>query len=186
MQKNKFPFLMKAIAIGTTLSTLILLLVHRNLHCPWALAAAISCGTTAYHFVMRLGVGHLILAVTKNDFDYHHPWFQPRKWEPALYAKLQLKRRKGNLPTYNPSQFSLESNSVIQVIQNTCGAEVVHEIIMVLSFLPILTVPVLGAFPVFLVTSLLAALYDSIFVMAQRFNRPRLIRILEKQEAKRP
>ena len=32
-------------------------------------------------------------------------------------------------------------------------------------------------------TSLLAALFDSIFVIAQRYNRPRLIRIYEKQEA---
>ena len=64
-----------------------------------------------------------------------------------------------------------------------CGAEIVHEIIMVLSFLPLLAIPVFGAFPVFLITSVLAALFDGVFVMAQRYNRPRLVRILEKKEA---
>ena len=75
-------------------------------------------------------------------------------------------------------------NSIYRIIQNMCGAEIVHEVIMILSFLPQLTVPVFGSFWVFLITSVLAALYDSIFVMAQRFNRPRLVRIYEKQEAK--
>ena len=65
-----------------------------------------------------------------------------------------------------------------------CGAEIVHEVIMVLSFLPLLTVPFFGTFPVFLMTSALSALFDSIFVMAQRYNRPRLVRIYEKQETK--
>ena len=41
-----------------------------------------------------------------------------------------------------------------------------------------------GAFPVFLITSLLAAAFDSCFAVMQRYNRPRLVRILEKKEAK--
>ena len=67
-----------------------------------------------------------------------------------------------------------------------CGAEIVHEIIMILSFLPLLAIPVFGEGAVFCITSLLSALFDSLFVMAQRFNRPRLIRVYEKQEGKRP
>ena len=73
---------------------------------------------------------------------------------------------------------------MLQIIQNTCGAEIVHEIIMLLSFLPLVTVPVFGSFFVFITTSVLAAMFDSIFVIAQRYNRPRLVRIYEKQEAK--
>lgn len=184
--ENRFPFLMKFTAAVTTAAALILLLIYRNMPLPWVLTAAISAGTTAYHFVMRLAVGYLVLKATNYNFSYKHPWFLPGKWEAAFYKRLKLKQWKGSLPTYAPSQFSLESNSMERVIQNMCGAEVVHEIIMVLSFLPLLAVPALGAFPVFLMTSVLAALYDSIFVMAQRFNRPRLVRIFEKQEAKRP
>ena len=55
---------------------------------------------------------------------------------------------------------------------------------MALSFLPLLTVPLFDEFAVFFLTSLVAAMYDSIFVMAQRYNRPRLVRIYEKQEAR--
>ena len=87
------------------------------------------------------------------------------------------------MPTYDPRQFSLNENTPEQVVRNMCGAEVVHEIIMVCSFLPLLTVPLFGAFWVFFITSLLAALFDCLFVIAQRYNRPRLERILRKKES---
>ena len=59
-----------------------------------------------------------------------------------------------------------------------------HEVIIVLSFLPVAASVRLGAFWVFFITSLLAACYDGIFVVAQRYNRPRLVRIYERKEAK--
>jgi hypothetical protein len=94
---------------------------------------------------------------------------------------LGVKNWKRRLPTYDPRQFSLQENTASQVVQNMCGAEVVHEIIMLCSFLPLLTVPLFGEFWVFFITSTLAALFDSLFVMAQRYNRPRLERIVQKQ-----
>jgi len=181
MEKSKFSFVMKSIATITLVSTLILTLVYcRNGH-SGVLAAAISLGTTAYHFVMRLAVGTIVPRATDYNFDYRNPWFQPRAWEAAFYRKLGVKAWKGRLPTYAPDQFSLKTNTLLQVIQNMCGAEIVHEIIIVLSFLPLAAVPVFGEFPVFLTTSVLSALFDSLFVIAQRYNRPRLVHIYEKQ-----
>ena len=182
--KNKFPFIMKTVAVITVLLTALLMAAHHAFQQNWMLVCAISFGTTSYHFVMRLAVGYAIPKLTNYDFNYKHPWFQARNWEPALYKKLNIKNWKGALPTYAPQQFSLKENSLHRVIRNMCGAEIVHEIIMLLSFVPLAAVPVFGSFPVFLVTSILAAMYDGIFVMAQRFNRPRLVRIYEKQEAK--
>ena len=175
---------MKTTALVTSVSTVLLTAAYLFFRQGWMMAAAISFGTTAYHFVMRLAVGSIIPGLTNYDFDYRHRWFQPRKWELSFYKKLNIKAWKGLLPTYAPEQFSMKDNSLHRIIQNMCGAEVVHETIMVLSFLPMLAVPVFGELPVFLFTSMLAAMYDGIFVMAQRFNRPRLVRIYEKQEAK--
>lgn len=182
--KNKFPCIMKTTTIVTAMLTLALTGAYFVLQKSWMLDAAISTGTTAYHFVMRLAVGYIVPKLTHYNFDYHCRWFQPKNWESVFYRKLKLRNWKGKLPTYAPGQFSMAENSMYRIIQNMCGAELVHEIIMVLSFLPLLTVPLFGAFPVFLTTSLLAALFDSVFVMAQRYNRPRLVRIYEKQEAK--
>ena len=182
MSESKFPMIMQSTAAVTSIMTVLLCFAFVYTRADWALVAAISAGTTAYHFVMRLVVGFVVPKMTGYRFDYRNPWFQPRKWETSLYRKLKVKQWKGHLPTYAPSQFSLKSNSLLRVIQNMCGAEVVHETIMVLSFLPLLLVPVFGEFLVFFITSLLSAMIDSIFVTAQRFNRPRLIRIYEKQK----
>jgi hypothetical protein len=183
MAKSKFAKIMGALAIGTSAATLLIILLYGRFQQGWLLTCAIAFGTTAYHFVMRLSVGYLLLKLTNYNFHYRHFWFQSRKWEPAFYKSLRIRKWKGKLPTYAPSQFSLAEQPLSRVIQNMCGAELVHEIIMVLSFLPLLAVPIWGEFWVFAITSLLAALFDSIFVIAQRYNRPRLIRIYEKQEA---
>lgn len=183
--KNKFPLVVKTVAALSFAGAVSLAAAYRFHPAEWLLAGAISFGTTAYHFLMRLVVGHILPKATHYRFDYRYPWFRPRHWEAAFYQKLKVRKWKSKLPTYAPDQFSLAENSLSRVIQNMCGAEVVHEIIMVLSFLPLLTVPFFGAFPVFLITSVLSALFDGIFVIAQRYNRPRLVRIYEKQEAKK-
>ena len=67
------------------------------------------------------------------------------------------------------------------LIQASGQAEIVHEVITMLSFVPILFTVWLGAAGVFRTTSCLAALLDTVFVMVQRYNRPRLQRLIQKQ-----
>ena len=82
---------------------------------------------------------------------------------------------------FDPSQFSLKIHSIQDVINNMCHAELVHELIMLFSILSILFTIPFGALPVFLITAICATLFDSMFVMIQRYNRPRLVRIYERQ-----
>ena len=173
---NHFPAVMKTAAAVLAVVTTVLIGIYLHTSNGGVLAAAISCGTTCYHFAMRLLVGHLVPPVKGTS-----PWFRPRRWEAPLYRFLGVKNWKRRLPTYDPGQFSLKENTAQQVVRNMCSAEVVHEIIMLCSFLPLLAVPLFGAFWVFFITSLLSALFDSLFVMAQRYNRPRLERIAHKQ-----
>lgn len=179
--KPKFPLVMKATAAIAGLGTIAFTALYLIFSSGWLLSAAITIGTTCYHFSMRLLVGGLVPPVKGISC-----WFQPRKWEATVYRFLRVKRWKQHLPTYDPRQFSLKENTLEQVIRNMCGAEIVHEIIIVCSFLPLLVIPVFGAWPVFLITSALAALFDGLFVIAQRYNRPRLEQLLRKQEALNP
>lgn len=180
---NRFPLVMKSTALCTGLVTGLLALLYRFYPMDWLLTTAISFGTTFYHIAMRLLVGAIVPLFTKNVRPDLR-WFRQREWEPGLYKTLGVKNWKGRIPTYDPSQFDLEKNSLEQVIRNMCGAELVHEVIILFSFVPLLFAIPFGTFPVFLITSILAAMYDSIFVIAQRYNRPRLVRILKKKEAK--
>ncbi len=177
--KPKFSQVMKAVAAITCAATICFTTLYHIFHSDWLFSATISFGTTFYHFGMRLLVGALVPPLKSTS-----AWFRPRKWETAIYRFLRVKEWKQHLPTYDPSQFSLTENTFEQVIRNMCSAEIVHEIIIICSFLPLLVIPVFGAWPVFLITSVLAALFDSLFVMAQRYNRPRLERIYKKQEAR--
>ena len=145
-------------------------------------AAAITAGTTCYHFAMRLLVGTIVPHWVKNPMK--HRWFQQKSFEAKLYAALKVKGWKAHMPTYNPASFSLRENSLEQIIDNCCVSEAVHETIILLSFLPLFFTLLWGAFPVFLITSLLAAAFDSCFVIMQRYNRPRLVQTLSKKEAK--
>ncbi len=180
---NRFPIVMKSTALCTGFAAGVLMAAHY--FCPkgWILSLAITFGTTCYHFVMRLTVGAIVPLLAKNICPDLW-WFRLREWESSLYQKLNIKRWKGQLPTYDPSQFDLSKNTLEQVIRNMCGAELVHEVIILFSFVPLLFAIPFGAFPVFLITSVLAAVYDSIFVIAQRYNRPRLVKILKKKEVK--
>ena len=65
-----------------------------------------------------------------------------------------------------------------------CQAELVHEAIVLLSFLPLTMTPVFGAMTVFLLTSLAAACFDTLFVLMQRYNRPRILALLERRQAR--
>ena len=69
-----------------------------------------------------------------------------------------------------------------EIAQATCQSEIVHEINMVVSFLPLFAAYLFGSFMVFLITSTLAACFDLLFVIMQRYNRPRLVKLAKKMK----
>ena len=176
-----FANIMKATAFVSLAATLTLVLLYRRFPQGWLFAAAITAGTTFYHFAMRLLVGSVVPLCIKQPMKYR--WFQEKSFEPRLYRFLKVKRWKDRMPTYDPASFSLQGNSLQQIVDNCCVSEAVHEVIILLSFIPLGFARWWGAFPVFLTTSLLATGVDCCFVIMQRYNRPRLVRILTKKEA---
>lgn len=183
MQKDiSFPAVMKFTAAITLVLTGILALLYRYFQADWILSAAISTGTTFYHFAMRLTVGAIVPRCIRRPMK--HPWFHQKPFEPKLYDRLRVKHWKDRMPTYDPASFSLRENTLEQIVDNCCVSEAVHEVIILFSFVPLFFALWWGAFPVFLITSILSALFDGCFAVMQRYNRPRLIRILAKKEAK--
>lgn len=143
---------------------------------------AVTFGTAFYHFAVRLAVGLGIDAKYHNHMDYTKPRFQEKAFEPELYKRLRVKNWKKRLPTFSPKEFDLNSRSLEEVVQTTCQAEVVHEVNMALSFVPVVFSIWFGSLAVFLLTSCAAFLFDGVFVVMQRYNRPRLLRVLKKQK----
>ena len=69
-----------------------------------------------------------------------------------------------------------------------CGAEIVHEVNVVVSFVPVVLsviVPVLrSTVLVFVLTSVAAAIFDMLFVIIQRYNRPRMLKLMRRRQNK--
>ena len=140
----------------------------------------ITIGVTLYHFAMRLAVGTVVNLIMKNKANFKRVWFREKHFEKKLYKLLRVRKWKKSIPTYSPDTFDTSQKSVKEIIGATCQAEVVHEIIMVLSLLPIAVIPFLGGAAAFITTSILSMLIDSVFVILQRYNRPKFVRVMER------
>ncbi len=173
---------MKISALVSALLTLLFIILYIIAPRSLLRILAITAGTTAYHFIMRLLVGYIINLLLHNKADYNAAWFKVSEFELRLYNKLRVKKWKGRMGTYDPGSFDAKIHSWEEIAGATCQAELVHEVIIILSFLPMLAAIAFGAFAAFAVTSVLAAGFDAIFVIMQRYNRPRIIKLISANQ----
>lgn len=145
------------------------------------LTMAITFGTTAYHFCIRLLIGALLNLKMNNKADYTKKWYRVGSLEQKLYRKMQVRKWKSKMPTYDPSTFDAATHSWDEIAQAMCQSELVHELNVIFSFLPVFASIWLGAFSVFFVTSIAGAAFDFMFVIIQRYNRPRLLKMKKRR-----
>lgn len=107
------------------------------------LIGAVSCGTALYHTVSRSVIGPLVTRF-QDRWDPKSFWFRQHAFEPELYRLLRVKKWKDKMPTYAPVSFSLKDTDPVQILRNSCNAELVHEVCMAAGFLPLALVPYLG------------------------------------------
>ena len=176
--------IVKGIAAFSLAATVILAISYKVTSSGILLPLAITSGTIAYHFVMRLMVGLAFHATMRNKADYRKRWYQVSKREMAVYEKLKVMQWKRRMPTYDPALFDPRLHTWEEIVQAMCQAELVHETIAVLSFLPILAAIWFGEYPVFIVTSVLSAACDMVFVIMQRYNRQRVMKLLNRKSVR--
>lgn len=174
--------LVNGTSVSLILATAVLSVLYRLFPQVGFLIGAIACGTACYHTVSRGLIGPLVTRF-RERLNPDGFWFRQHRFEPHLYKALRVRRWKNKLPSYDPAAFSLQDADPKTIIQNSCNAELIHEICIVTGFLPLVMVPFVGAFWVFFLTSVATALADSLFVILLRYNRPRLVRILKRKAA---
>lgn len=170
----------KITAVVCMVLTIIVILIYQWKPTSLMLRLAITFGTTSYHFWMRLLVGYVVNGIFHNQIDYNQKWFREKKFEKRLYEILHVKKWKDRMPTFAPEMLDIKVHTWEEIAGAMCQSEMVHVIIVVLSFVPILATLLWGSFWVFLITSIVAACMDSAFVIMQRYNRPRIIRMIER------
>ena len=171
---------MKIIAWASVLVTALLVILYQIKALEIFFTVAVTTGTISYHFWMRLFVGGVFDLALNNKVDYNKKWFRVGQVEQKLYGVLKVKKWKKYFPAYDPNVFDEKQHSWNEIAAATCQSELVHETIVVLSFLPIVFSVWFGATVVFVLTSIFSALFDLTFVMIQRYNRPRVLKVLNR------
>lgn len=133
---------------------------------------------------MRLVVGLSMNKFIMKPIDYDNIWLRPKSFERNLYKKIRVKNWKNKAPTYRPDDFSIKARSLEEIIQKMCIAEIGHEIMIVASYFTFLFAIFTNDWKtfiwIFIITSSFAAGFDLLFVIVQRYNRPRLVVLLNR------
>ena len=141
----------------------------------------IASFTIMYHLWMRIIMGN----VTKLFKVNYKQWlFKERIFEKKLYKLLLVKNWKGKVLTYNPELFSLKDYSLEEIANTMTKAETDHWINEVISLSTLLFAFFWGEFWIFLITAIAAMAFDAQFIVIQRYNRPRIVKILERERKK--
>ena len=173
--------IMKRTAIVAVLMTICSLFLYRFTNIEVLFSITITLGMIAYHFSIRLIIGGLFDIKMKNKADYTKKWYQVSDLELRLYQKLKVKKWKNKMPTYDKNTFDVSKHSWDEIIQATCQSELVHETNIVFSLFSIIASIWFDSFVVFLVTAILGAFFDLLFVFMQRFNRARILKMKRKR-----
>ena len=92
-----------------------------------------------------------------------------------------MKKWKGKALTYNPELFDLKENSLEQIVSTMTKSELDHWINEVISISTMFFGLIWGETWIFVITALAAMIFDGQFIVIQRYNRPRVLKILERR-----
>lgn len=137
--------------------------------------------TAAYHMIIRLVIGTFCDGALEDNIDPDNHWFADSDAEQTIYRAIRVKLWKNLIPMPDAWKFSVKKRSLEDIIAESCRTEVIHEIGMAASLLAILLTIPFGYLWFFILTSVLGGLFDLIFVIVQRYNRPRLMKTAAKK-----
>lgn len=177
-------FMYSIIALTLISSIICFYLYYSNiLESTIVLWIGITAFTILYHFWGRIILGN-VSKLFRKHINYKHWWFKERKFEKKLYKILRVKEWKGKALTYNPEQFDLKENSLESIANTMAKSEVDHWINELVSISTMFFGFIWGEAWIFILTAILAMIFDSQFIVIQRYNRPRVIKLLEKENKK--
>lgn len=173
-------FMYCVIGLAITTSIICFILYYRNIYKNNVILwTGITAFTIMYHFWVRIIMGN-VSKLFKKHISYKQWWFNEKSFEEGLYKLLRVKEWKGKALTYNPESFSLKEHSLEEIANTMTKSEVDHWINEVISLTTILFAIPWGKLWIFLITAIVAMIFDSQFIIIQRYNRPRVIKLIEK------
>lgn len=173
-------FMYCVIALSALISATSFFLYYINIyHCDLTMWLGITFFTIMYHLWMRIIMGNV-----SKLFKIEHTmwWFREKSFDKPISKLFRVKKWKDKALTYNPELFSLKDYSLNDIANTMCKAETDHLINVAISISTLLFSLLWGKLWIFALTAFLAILFDMQFVLIQRFNRPRIIKLINKQK----
>lgn len=137
--------------------------------------------TIMYHFWVRIIMGN-VLKLFKKHITYKQYFFKEKKFEKKFYDLIKVKSWKDKVLTYAPQEFDLKENSLETVANNMAKAELDHWINSLISISTISFGFISNVFWPFIVSAIFAMAFETQFIVLQRYNRPRVVKIIEREE----
>ena len=142
----------------------------------------IASFTILYHFWLRILLGCL----TRHfPIRYTAWWFKERRFEKYIFKVLRLRKWKGKVLTYDPDAFSMEKHTYEEIAYAMAKAETDHWINELISLSTMLFPLLWGAWWLFISTGIVGMLFDMQFILVQRFHRPIILRVIEKDQKRK-
>lgn len=135
--------------------------------------------TIWYHLQMRLLFGNVSKLMKFRTESFI---FRERKFEKKLYKFLRVKKWKGKALTYNPELYDVSTRTLYEIVSQTMKAEGDHWVNIIIAFSTAVFGIIWGNLWIFLLSAVLVALFDMQFIFIQRYNHPRLMRLMKKQK----
>ncbi len=179
-QKRSGPaiFMYAVIGITAVISVICFVLYYfLNHNSFFLLWTGIVSFMIMYHLWTRIIMGNVTKLI---DVNPDSTWFREKKFEKTLYRILKVKKWKGSALTYNPESFSLKANSLESIAHTMTKSELDHWVNEIISLSAVLFSLIWGKLWIFVITSVAAMLFDAQFIVIQRYNRPRVMRIIKK------
>ncbi len=189
MNKQKLSgpaiFMYSVIALTAVISAFCFILYYGKItHNGIILWTGIVSFMILYHFGLRIFFGEITNHI---KFDYNHPFFKQKKFEASLYKLLKVRKWKDKVLTFNPENYDFQNRTLSQLATTMSKSETDHWINELISVGSIFFSLLWGMLPIFLITAVAAMLFDAQFIVVQRYNRPVVLRLMnrrEKQSAK--
>ena len=172
-------FMYCVIALSAVCAAVCFCLYYGKIHTGDAvLWTGVTCFTVMYHLWLRIIMGN----VTKLfSIRYTQLWFQAHAFEERLYRIFRVIKWKVTALTYNPEVFVVQAHALDEIANTMSKAETDHWMNELISLSTLLFGLLWGQLWIFALTAVLAMLFDGQFIVIQRYNRPRVVKILKRQ-----
>ena len=147
-------------------------------------------------YIAAIGIFGFVLGrlMPKRWFDHTRFPYRAAAFERdgQVYEALGIRRWQNRVPDMSrifphlmpPKRMTahLDAQTLLVMIRETCAAEATHTLLMLAGLGVIVIWPCVWGVMLYLVYAILGNL---IFIIIQRYNRPRLVRLYERKRAKR-